>query len=151
LNEDIIPLISHKKNELEWRLKGEMFRRFGSEVTIAVRSGYPGWVYLTLSMRASRNREMVAGRWAAAKSFTIDPDDRMISLKEAAELTDVNNKRIKKAIRDRELKVYAFGPGTKRLLLSDLHRWWERHRIKAVVIGPDGIARINVMQNGKRF
>jgi hypothetical protein len=30
LNEDVIRLISHKKNELEWRLKGEMFRRFGT-------------------------------------------------------------------------------------------------------------------------
>jgi len=42
LNEDIIRLISHKKNELEWRLKGHMFRRFGTEVTIPVRSGQLG-------------------------------------------------------------------------------------------------------------
>src|SRR5260221_13796258 len=69
LNEEIIRLISHKKNELEWRLKGEMFRRFGTEVAIPVRSGDPPWGYLTLSKRASRNREVVAGRWAAAKSF----------------------------------------------------------------------------------
>jgi len=42
LNEDVIRLISHKKNELEWRLKGQMFRRFGTEVTIPVRSGQLG-------------------------------------------------------------------------------------------------------------
>jgi hypothetical protein len=52
----------------------------------------------------------------------------MLSLNEAAETSGVNIKRIKQAINENELPVYEFGPHTKRVLLSDLRRWWRRFK-----------------------
>ena len=51
------------------------------------------------------------------KSLPSDPDDRMLSLNEAAETSGVNIKRIKQAINENELPVYEFGPHTKRVTL----------------------------------
>jgi hypothetical protein len=65
LNEDIIRLISHKKNELEWRLKGQMFRRFGTEVIIPVRSGQ-------LGLRARNGKFSLNGIQVARSTWDID-------------------------------------------------------------------------------
>ena len=52
-------------------------------------------------------------------------EDRMISIKEAAERCSVQEMFIRKAIRRRELKVVILGPKAHRLWLSDLIRWGE--------------------------
>lgn len=50
-------------------------------------------------------------------------EDRMISIKEAAEFCSVQEQFIRKAIYRRELKVVILGPKTHRLWISDLIRW----------------------------
>jgi hypothetical protein len=50
-------------------------------------------------------------------------EDRMISIKEAAEFCSVQELFIRKAIYRRELKVVILGPKAHRLWISDLIRW----------------------------
>ena len=50
-------------------------------------------------------------------------EDRMVSIKEAAEICSVQELFIRKAIYRRELKVVILGPKAHRLWLSDLHKW----------------------------
>ena len=57
-------------------------------------------------------------------------EDRMVSIKEAAEICSVTHEFIRKAIRDRELKVVILGPKAHRLWLSDLIRWGKRKQEK---------------------
>ena len=57
-------------------------------------------------------------------------EDRMITIKEAAEFCSVQEMFIRKAIRRRELKVVILGPKDHRLWLSDLHKWAKSKREK---------------------
>lgn len=50
-------------------------------------------------------------------------EDRMVSIKEAAEYCSVTHEFIRKAIYRRELKVVILGPKTHRLWISDLNKW----------------------------
>lgn len=50
-------------------------------------------------------------------------EDRMISIREAAEFCSVEEKFIRKAMYRRELKVVILGPKAHRLWISDLHKW----------------------------
>ena len=75
-----------------------------------------------MDLHPIRTRELVPTNGGPPKRLLFDPDDRMISLQEAADRTGVSLKRIKMAIDDGELRIHAFGPGTKRVLLSDLQK-----------------------------
>ena len=50
-------------------------------------------------------------------------EDRMVSIKEAAERCSVTHEFIREAIKNRELKVVILGPKAHRLWLSELYKW----------------------------
>jgi hypothetical protein len=61
-----------------------------------------------------------------ALSLLTNPDERMLTLQEAADRSSMNINRIKLAVDEGELTIYEFGLHSKRVLLSDLQRWWKR-------------------------
>jgi len=54
-----------------------------------------------------------------------DPEDRLLSYKEAAELSRVDLTFIRKAVRQRQLRLVILGPKTLRIRLGELQRWWK--------------------------
>ena len=50
-------------------------------------------------------------------------EDRLVTIKEAAERCAVEERFIRTAIRRRELKVVILGPKAHRLWISDLNKW----------------------------
>jgi hypothetical protein len=54
-----------------------------------------------------------------------------ITLREAAELSAVNIRRIKQAVKDGELALCCYGPPSK-LWRSELWRWWHHCQDKAL-------------------
>jgi hypothetical protein len=61
--------------------------------------------------------------WPNSRGEESPLEDRMVSIKEAAEICSVEHEFIRKAICRRELKVVILGPKTHRLWISDLIRW----------------------------
>lgn len=55
---------------------------------------------------------------------------QLLTLAEAAELSGVHVKRIKDAIALKQLRVVQFGPKSRKVLLSELHRWWQSCQIE---------------------
>jgi excisionase family DNA binding protein len=55
----------------------------------------------------------------------IKPGDKMLRIREAAELTGINEKQIKQAVMAGELSSYVFGKTSTRLRLSDVQAWWK--------------------------
>jgi excisionase family DNA binding protein len=92
--------------------------------------------------QAIRIREPLATQRRLPKSLLANPDDRMLKLQEAADLTGVHVARIRRAIADGELRAAEFGPCSRRVLLSELRKWWESKT-------PEEIApRANVSRTG---
>lgn len=57
-------------------------------------------------------------------------EDKLVSIKEAAERCSVQELFIRKAIRRGELKVMILGPKAHRIRLSDLNKWVNRKEEK---------------------
>jgi hypothetical protein len=53
-----------------------------------------------------------------------------ITLREAAELSAVDIRRIKQAVKDGELALCCYGPRSKRIWRSELRRWWRHCQAK---------------------
>jgi hypothetical protein len=70
----------------------------------------------------------------------IDPEDRLLKLKDAAELCDISVQILTAAINRGEIRVVELapkdkvkGPKTRRVLLRELHRWWRSKMTLAIV------------------
>ena len=62
-------------------------------------------------------------------------EDRLVSIKQAAELCSVTHEFIRDAIRRRELRVIILGPKAHRIRWSDLQRWWKNRQEKGFIGG----------------
>jgi excisionase family DNA binding protein len=60
-----------------------------------------------------------------APSPVFDPEDRLLTCAQAAELSGVDHTFIRKAVRGRELRAVILGPKTHRIRLGELQRWWK--------------------------
>ncbi len=59
-----------------------------------------------------------------APSPVVNPDDRLLTYVQAAELSAVDQVFIRKAVRGRQLRAVILGPKTHRIRLGELQRWW---------------------------
>ncbi|HET9378696.1 MAG TPA: excisionase family DNA-binding protein [Chthoniobacterales bacterium] len=65
--------------------------------------------------------------------MTINPDDRQLKLEEAAKLSSVSIKKIEELIHDRRLVVVVMGEKSRRILLSELQRYWHSQETTALI------------------
>ena len=59
-----------------------------------------------------------------APSPVVNPDDRLLTYVQAAELSAVDQVFIRKAVRSRQLRAVILGPKTHRIRLGE-QRWWK--------------------------
>jgi excisionase family DNA binding protein len=65
--------------------------------------------------------------------MTINPDDRLLKLEEAAKLSSVSIKKIEELIRERRLAIVVMGDKSRRILLSELQRYWHSQETTALI------------------
>jgi excisionase family DNA binding protein len=53
--------------------------------------------------------------------------DKLLSIRQAADLSGVDFRTIEKAIAKGELRVIRLGKKSRRLRLSEVSAWWDRH------------------------
>jgi excisionase family DNA binding protein len=53
--------------------------------------------------------------------------DKLLSIRKAADLSGVDFRTIEKAILKGELRVIRLGKKSRRLRLSEVSAWWDRH------------------------
>jgi excisionase family DNA binding protein len=63
-----------------------------------------------------------------------DPEDRLLTVPKAAELSGVDSGFIRRAIAGRELRVVILGPKTHRVRLGELQRWWKSKQTRGFVL-----------------
>ncbi|HET9374559.1 MAG TPA: excisionase family DNA-binding protein [Chthoniobacterales bacterium] len=63
----------------------------------------------------------------------INPDDKLLKLEEAAKLSNVSIKKIEQLIHDRRLAVVVMGEKSRRILLSELQRYWHSQETTALI------------------
>ena len=79
--------------------------------------------------RSAPKDERSYSKWALVEN----PEDRLFTLQEAAELSAVSVPRIKTAISRREVRVVKLGPKQYRILRSELHRWWRANQSRGLM------------------
>jgi excisionase family DNA binding protein len=55
------------------------------------------------------------------------PEDRLLTISEAAQLSRVNEKVIRKAVEQGTLCVVTLGPKSFRIRFLELQTWWKSH------------------------
>jgi excisionase family DNA binding protein len=80
-----------------------------------------------MNPHSSRSRKTASAEKQLHDSLLADVGDRMISIRKAAALSGVDFRTIEKAIAKGELRVITLGKKSRRLRLSEVTAWWDRH------------------------
>jgi excisionase family DNA binding protein len=70
-----------------------------------------------------------------------DPEDRLLTIPQAAELSGVDSGFIRRAIAGKGLRVVILGPKTHRVRLGELQRWWKSKQTLGVVLPSEAWSR----------
>jgi excisionase family DNA binding protein len=70
-----------------------------------------------------------------APSPAVNPEDRLLTYAQAAELSGVDHTFIRKAVRGRQLRAVILGPKTHRIRLGELQRWWKAKQMIGFTTG----------------
>jgi excisionase family DNA binding protein len=81
--------------------------------------------FMSLAMIPELARSRMPLLKVLAPSPVFDPEDRLLTYAQAAELSGVDHTFIRKAVRGRELRAVILGPKTHRIRLGELQRWWK--------------------------
>jgi hypothetical protein len=87
-----------------------------------------------MNPQAFQALEFVPPAWQHKTKNVISLDDELVTISGAAELCKVDPAFIRKAIWGRGLRVIILGPKTRRILLSELHRWRKCNQKKGLMV-----------------